>query len=227
MAGQSPLGYGYESQPSTTSIVSVNELFESVKDYYDIRNQVLSDNGIVDLYNVIVRDYSYLVYVKSPGEFKIGRRFKNEARSNDYVARKLQPSGTNDYCLWYEGRELVNLTYVDPENGFRLRTDEEVAAFIKAQAESKADSGKSDGDNRELRGVEFSKGLTIEDLGRNKDLVAAHNLSGDKLLASISLGDFVMPSIAVTKDTISHDGFGPITLLFDKNTIDPAKNFKT
>ena len=77
------------------------------------------------------------------------------------------------------------------------------------------------------RELEFSKGLTIEDLGRNKDLVAAHNLSGDKLLASISLGDFVMPSIAVTKDTISHDGFGPITLLFDKNTIDPAKNFKT
>ena len=31
------------------------------------------------------------------------------------------------------------------------------------------------------RGLEFSKGLTIEDLGRNKDLVAAHNLSEDKL----------------------------------------------
>ena len=73
-------------------------------------------------------------------------------------------------------------------------------------------------------GLEFSKGLTIEDLGRNKDLVAAHNLSEDKLLASINLGGFSMPSIAVTKDSVPHDGFGPITLLFDKNTIDPSNN---
>lgn len=78
---------------------------------------------------------------------------------------------------------------------------------------------------RELSGrIEFSKGLTIEDLGRNKDLVAAHNLSEDKLLASINLGGFSMPSIAVTKDSVPHDGFGPITLLFDKNTIDPSNN---
>ena len=175
MAGRSPLGYGYESQPSTTSIVSVNELFESVKDYYDIRNQVLSDNGIADLYNVIVRDYSYLVYVKSPGEFKIGRRFKNEARSNDYVRRELQSSSTNDNWMWYEGRGLINIAYVDPENGFRLRTDEEVAAFLEKKANSKTDSGENNGNNGELRGVEFSKSLTIEDLGRNKDLVTAHN----------------------------------------------------
>ena len=70
--------------------------------------------------------------------------------------------------------------------------------------------------------LELSKGITLEDLGRTKDLIAAHNLSEDKLLASINLGGFVMPSIAVTKDTVSHDGFGPITLLFDKNTIDPS-----
>ena len=42
------------------------------QDYYDIRSQALNDNGIADLYNVIVRDYSYLVYVKISNEFKIG-----------------------------------------------------------------------------------------------------------------------------------------------------------
>ena len=42
------------------------------------------------------------------------------------------------------------------------------------------------------RGLEFSKGLTIEDLGRNKDLVADYNLSEDKLLTSINLGSFNM-----------------------------------
>lgn len=42
------------------------------------------------------------------------------------------------------------------------------------------------------RELEFSKGLTIEDLGRNKDLVADYNLSEDKLLTSINLGSFNM-----------------------------------
>lgn len=72
------------------------------------------------------------------------------------------------------------------------------------------------------RGLEFSKGLTIEDLGRNKDLVAAHNLSEDKFLASINLGGFVFPSVAVTKDSVGHENYGDITLLFDKKTIDPS-----
>ena len=76
---------------------------------------------------------------------------------------------------------------------------------------------------RELSGrIEFSKGLTIEDLGRNKDLVAAHNLSEDNFLASINLGGFVFPSVAVTKDSVGHENYGAITLLFNKKTIDPA-----
>ena len=76
---------------------------------------------------------------------------------------------------------------------------------------------------RELSGrIEFSKGLTIEDLGRNKDLVAAHNLSEYNFLASINLGGFVFPSVAVTKDSVGHENYGAITLLFNKKTIDPA-----
>ena len=34
---------------------------------------------------------------------------------------------------------------------------------------------------------ELSKGITLENLGRKKDLVTAHNSSEDKLLASINL----------------------------------------
>ena len=72
------------------------------------------------------------------------------------------------------------------------------------------------------RGLEFSKGVALEDLGRNKDLVAAHNLSENNFLASINLGGFVFPSVAVTKDSVGHENYGDITLLFDKKTIDPS-----
>lgn len=36
-------------------------------------------------------------------------------------------------------------------------------------------------------GIELSKGTTLEDLVRNKDLVTTHNSSKDKLLPSINL----------------------------------------
>ena len=54
-----------------------------------------------------------------------------------------------------------------------------------------------------------------------KDLVALHNLTEDKLLKSIALGGFPMPSIAVTRQDIPHTNFGDITLVMDKGTIDP------
>lgn len=127
VVGQSPLGYGYESQPSTTSTLSVSDLFDYVKD--------------VDIFQEIM-----------------------------------------------------------PISSGTERVDSEIGRKLK-----------------------YSKGITFEDLGRTKDLIAAHNLSEDKLLASINLGGFVMPSIAVTKDSVGHENYGDITLLFDKSSIDPAK----
>lgn len=126
VAGRSPLGYGYESQPSTTSTLSVSDLFDYVKD--------------VDIF------------------------------------QEIMPISSG-------------IERVDSEIGNRLK---------------------------------YSKGVTLEDLGRNKDLVAAHNLSEDNFLASINLGGFVFPSVAVTKDSVGHENYGAITLLFDKKTIDPA-----
>lgn len=51
------------------------------------------------------------------------------------------------------------------------------------------------------------------------NLIAAHNLHEDDLLKSLKLGGLVMPSLAITKGV--HKGFGDITLIFNKKTIDP------
>ena len=55
------------------------------------------------------------------------------------------------------------------------------------------------------------------------DLVALHNLSEENLLKVLELGGFPMPSIAVTKADIPFTDFGDITVVFGKETIDPAK----
>lgn len=64
-----------------------------------------------------------------------------------------------------------------------------------------------------------------EPIEETKDLVAVHNLTESKLLKTLELGAFPMPSIAVTKAELGHSNFGDITMVFRKDTIDP-KNKK-
>lgn len=59
----------------------------------------------------------------------------------------------------------------------------------------------------------------------NPSLIAVHNLNEKNLLDAFDLGGFPMPSIAITKSDIGHTNFGEISLVFDKETIDP-KNRK-
>ena len=75
------------------------------------------------------------------------------------------------------------------------------------------DSNKSD--------IRFSLSKTVE---RTKDLVALHNLNADKLTSILELGGFPMPSIAITKDTASHEGYGDISVILKPNAINPESN---
>ena len=60
------------------------------------------------------------------------------------------------------------------------------------------------------------------DVEDRKELVAVHNLSADKLKQAFDLGGFPMPSIAITKADVGHTEFGEISLVFDKESINPT-----
>lgn len=55
-----------------------------------------------------------------------------------------------------------------------------------------------------------------------RELIGVHNLSEENLRKAFELGGFPMPSIAVTKAEVGHTSFGDISLLFDKNSINPT-----
>lgn len=70
---------------------------------------------------------------------------------------------------------------------------------------------------------QFYKKFSLKDpVEETKDLIALHNIAEDNLIKTLKLGGFPMPSIAVTKDNIGHNKFGPISVMFSKDTIDPA-----
>lgn len=66
--------------------------------------------------------------------------------------------------------------------------------------------------------VRFSRKVDLEE---SEDLVAVHNLTEKNLADALDLGGLPMPSIAVVKAKSGHSKYGPISLVFGKDTIDP------
>lgn len=69
-----------------------------------------------------------------------------------------------------------------------------------------------------------SENSTYYQKAADKDLVVYHNVSTGKLREAIKLGGLPMPSLAITKRDIPFGDFGEITLIGDKDMIDPRKS---
>lgn len=67
----------------------------------------------------------------------------------------------------------------------------------------------------------FSMSDMVEE---TRDLIAVHNLTEQNLKDTIELGGFAMPSIAVIKAEQGHSEYGPISVVFAKDTIDPERS---
>lgn len=62
--------------------------------------------------------------------------------------------------------------------------------------------------------------LETSETGTHGTLMAIHNLTESKFKGVLELGGFPLPSIAITNNV--QEGFGDISVLFDKTTIDPS-----
>ena len=71
-------------------------------------------------------------------------------------------------------------------------------------------------DNR--KETKFSLKAPVEETDK---LLALHNKDENSILAAIKLGGLPMPSIAIVKARDGHTKYGPISLVFSKDTIDP------
>nr|DAG59335.1 MAG TPA: nuclease [Caudoviricetes sp.] len=71
--------------------------------------------------------------------------------------------------------------------------------------------------------TKFSLKAPVEETDK---LLALHNKDENSILAALKLGGLPMPSIAIVKARDGHTKYGPISLVFSKDTIDP-KLFRT
>lgn len=75
--------------------------------------------------------------------------------------------------------------------------------------------------------IRFRDGETplskAEPAAPERNLVAVHNLTEENLADALGLGGFPMPSVAVTKAGMEHKDYGGISLVFARESIDPAR----
>ena len=83
------------------------------------------------------------------------------------------------------------------------------------------DAGESKENNAAVKKtVRFALSAPVEVDGQ-KELVAVHNLTEQNLREALQLGGMPSPSIAVVKAREGHTKYGPVSLVFGSDTIDP------
>nr|DAE37296.1 MAG TPA: nuclease [Bacteriophage sp.] len=131
------------------------------------------------------------------------------------LRRELQDQG-------YDG-----LAVQDEEFGGKSYVAFEPNQIKSAEPVTYSNSGKeiplSKRFNKNKEDIRFSLADPVEE---TRDLVAVHNSSVEGLMESLKLGGLPSPSIAIVKAKGGHTKYGDVSLVFDKNTIDPAAQKK-
>lgn len=140
----------------------------------------------------------------------VGVIVERDIQSNMYYVHEVVDSEGNVF-VWSNKKE-------EPTSDRLLATNGSLDTVV----DSSTNSIRFDLQNVNPEDALFSS----RNVQQTKNLVALHNLTEDKLLKTLELGGFPMPSIAVTKADIPHTNFGEITVVFGRETIDPKASRK-
>ena len=121
------------------------------------------------------------------------------------------------------------------ENGKITKKESNLTTVLKTEQGDEApkllsknsiaqENAESKGNSEPVKkSVRFQLSAPVE-VDQNKDLVAVHNLTEENLKEALELGGMPSPSIAVVKAKEGHTKYGPISLVFNSDTIDPMVN---
>lgn len=113
---------------------------------------------------------------------------------------------------------------IDSGNEFVLYDEKRANAFLQTYGymASVGDGICSTGESVTQNGAEVKTKFSLKTPVEETDkLLALHNKDENSILAAIKLGGLPMPSIAIVKARDGHTKYGPISLVFSKDTIDP------
>lgn len=189
----------------------IYEMYADIKNPFNIGeiNGTLSDGKVSQLANAL----GHYVADKT-GDMKQGGTVAREVRelAKDYVGEKTYQ--------FTRAKEFIDFAKKQGFDGFVATEDGKKTYCVFNSADQvKLVTNKKPTDNADIR---FSLSSTVEE---TKDLMAIHNLRSNELMKQIEMGGIPYPSIAVTKPSVmEHEGFGEISVILHKDSIDPKKN---
>lgn len=132
-------------------------------------------------------------------------------------------TGEPSYEWFKKQLEAGNLEYVNRKKATDWISTEQPDWLIPKEKVDNLLSARNVANEEDLVKLK-SENPTYYQTAADKDLVVYHNVSTGKLREAIKLGGLPMPSLAITKRDIPFGDFGEITLIGDKDMIDPRKS---
>nr|DAO38524.1 MAG TPA: nuclease [Bacteriophage sp.] len=151
-------------------------------------------------------------------------KFEIQVGQNFYEADVLTAIKADDREIFYD---IVNIKPIEKETSGKAHMESEDSGSSGSEvseqsiAQNSAESKRTDEPVK--KSVRFQMSAPVE-VDSQKDLVAVHNLTEGNLREALELGGLPSPSIAVVKAQEGHTQYGPISLVFNSDTIDPMVN---
>lgn len=151
-----------------------------------------------------------------------GKQAVKEAQYiNVYMEGSNNDGSTIDFKRWLEEHQHSRMGQGGSvlQSGRGGRNGDENGRIHSGQHERNA-GGVAERGTENQRGVK-DQFLLREPVEETRDLLALHNMTADNLRGALKLGGLPMPSIAIVKAAAGHSKYGPISVVFEKSTIDP------
>ena len=153
--------------------------------------------------------------------------YQGNSKSKGVIFKKTFEDGKmQSFEIVSNKKRTLNLQTLYMESGdYQKKKSAETLLMDKPSANAQG-AGRSDSTNKVPQSTEnvkensekFSMRENVEEI---KDLIAVHNMQTSKLEKSLALGGLPMPSIAIIKAKNGHSEYGDVSLVFNKDTIDP------
>lgn len=210
---------GYKPEIDTTKV------FEDAEGNKLTKNQVefYKDSDVRDIRGRLIP-----VYHRTNAEFtifdkKAGKQHGNKYGRGFYFSINPENYGNNEMKVYLNAKD-GEYKYI-PDMGYYIVQEPNMIKNV---------DNLNPTSNEDIRYSISKKGklvdnkgndvrLDVSDVGNTGTLMAMHNLNAEKLNGIIDLGGFPVPSIAITTtENVGSNQFGNISVLFNKDTIDPA-----
>lgn len=224
-----------------------------LRDHGKQNNQGMTIGVLKQLPSALANPLMIFTSATKPGRLVVALELKDEMGVNVVVPIQLDAKkgrydvniitsaygrrndiGNVDYKWFRTNAEQGRLEYVNRENAYKVlgMTKEKAHSFLQSVGvQFPMEAKKSKGfsplrilDESDLVKARAKNPTYYQTAAPEKDLIVYHNVSAEKLKGAIELGGLPMPSLAITKKDIPFGDFGEITLIGNKDMIDPRKS---